>query len=67
MYGKQIDPDTAKEGFLSWAKNLGKKRYVILVFLENVEKIKPFNINKTGYGVSCAWLVVGDIKKVRNK
>lgn len=64
-YGKQIDPDSTKKSFLDWAKNLGKKRYVVLVFLKDVEKVEPFNINKKGYGISCAWLLVKDINNIK--
>ena len=42
------------------------KKYCILVFLKNPEKIKPFNINKKCYGAMAAWMMVskiGDIKK----
>ena len=30
-----------------------------------VEKISPFEISKQGFGISSAWLVVGDINRVR--
>lgn len=64
-YGKQIVPRIKENAFLSWAKNETGKRYCILIFLKNVKKIAPFNINKTGFGISSAWLVVGDITNVR--
>ncbi len=45
-----------------WAK---ERSYCILIFLKNPKKIEPFNIDKTGYGSACAWMCVGDIKKVK--
>lgn len=44
-----------------WAK---EKRYCTLIHLINPQEIKPFNINKKGFGMSSAWMCVGDIGKV---
>jgi len=41
-----------------------KKQYCILIFLEDVQKIKPFDIDKTGFGNACAWMTIKDIKKL---
>ena len=64
-YGKKIDPDSTEKEFLVWAGDLGKKRYVILIFLEDVQEVESFKIDKTGYGISCAWMAVGSIEKVK--
>lgn len=48
----------------SWAL---KRRYGILVFLEHPKALKPFTIDKTGYGNACAWMCVGDIGRVRTR
>lgn len=64
-YGNAISPNTSREQWDSWITKLTKKRYCILVFLNEVEKVSPFNIDKTGYGISSAWLAVGNIEKVR--
>ena len=41
------------------------KKYCLLIFLKNPERIKPFEINKTGFGMMSAWLVVEDIDKIK--
>ncbi len=41
------------------------KNYCILVFFNNVEKIEPFNINKTGFGSMSAWISVNNINKIK--
>ena len=64
-YGHEISPSTSKEQWSSWAKKQIKKNYCILVFLSDVEKIEPFNIDKTGFGISSAWLTVESIKKLK--
>jgi ASC-1-like (ASCH) protein len=43
------------------------KNYCILVFLENVQKIKPFNINKEGFGNACAWITIKDVSSIKEK
>jgi len=64
-YGKRISPNTSESEFKSWEKHIKNKRYCVLIFLQNVRKITPFNINKKGFGISSAWLTVGDIEKVK--
>jgi hypothetical protein len=64
-YGKQIAPNTLEDEFLAWGETANKKRYCILVFLTEIKKIEPFEVDKKGYGISSAWLCVGDIGKVR--
>lgn len=64
-YGNRISPNTTLEEWSAWGEKHTDKRYCILVFLTEVEKVTPFNINKSGYGISSAWLAVDDIDKVK--
>ena len=41
------------------------KNYCMLIFLTNPQKVKPFNIDKTGFGMMSAWLMVDDIEKIK--
>jgi ASC-1-like (ASCH) protein len=52
---------SGKELF-DWAR---KKRYCILIFLKDAAAVKPFYIDKTGYGNACAWMCVESIDKVK--
>jgi ASC-1-like (ASCH) protein len=52
------DPDKYYELFK-------EKNYCLLIFLENPEKIEPFNIDKTGYGSMSAWITVDDINQIK--
>ena len=59
-YGDKIClSKTRDEQFWEHFKN---KNYCILMFLKNVKKIEPFNINKKGYGLMNAWICVENIK-----
>jgi hypothetical protein len=61
-YGKKIAFSSNENAFIEWAK---KKNYCILVFLENVSAVKPFDIDKTGFGNACAWMVIENITKIK--
>jgi len=41
------------------------KNYCILIFFKNPKKIKPFNINKSGYGAMASWICVENISKIK--
>lgn len=59
-YAKQIafvDPDV-----FEWAR---KRKYCILIFLENPREIRPFPIDKTGFGNACAWIRVENINVIK--
>jgi ASC-1-like (ASCH) protein len=46
-------------------KYVSGKNYCILVFLNNVEKIEPFDIDKTGFGAMSAWISVDNISQLK--
>jgi ASC-1-like (ASCH) protein len=48
--------------FLKVFKN---KKYGILIFLKNPERVEPFEINKTGFGIMSAWISVDDINQIK--
>ena len=43
------------------------KKYCMLIFLKNPVKIKPFKIDKTGFGAMSAWITLDSISKIRVK
>jgi len=49
----------------SFAQEVNDKKYCTLIFLDNVEKIEPFSIDKAGYGVGCAWISVENIDTIK--
>ncbi len=65
QYGKAIAPNVTPEAWNLWAEKQESKKYCILVFLKNVKRVPSFNIDKTGYGISSAWLVVKDINQIK--
>jgi len=44
---------------------INNKKYAIFVYFINVKKVKPFKIDKRGFGSMSAWISIKDIDKVR--
>ncbi len=62
-YGK--DNGIEKEEISEFFERFRDKRYCILIFLKNPIAIKPFEIDKTGFGAMSAWITVDDISKIK--
>lgn len=60
-YGKEICILDIQEAL----NQVKTKKYCILAFMKNPEKITPFNIDKTGFGISSAWLCTDNIEKLK--
>ncbi|MFA4871887.1 MAG: ASCH domain-containing protein [Patescibacteria group bacterium] len=56
-----IEPEKIPEFF----ERFKDKKYCLLIFLKNPEKIPPFEINKTGFGIMSAWITVDSIKRIK--
>lgn len=41
------------------------KKYCLFIFLKDIQKVKPFQINKAGFGTMSAWMTVDSIKKIK--
>lgn len=41
------------------------KRYAIFIFLQNSQRIAPFDINKAGYGKKASWICVENVESLR--
>ena len=61
-YGSGIAFVNSLDKVYLWAK---KKKYCILIFLKNPQKVKPFTIDKKGFGNACAWITIDDINKIK--
>ncbi len=64
-YGKADGIEKERAGM--FFKLFRDKKYCILIFLKNPVKIKPFEINKEGFGAMSAWLTFDNIDKIKNK
>ncbi|TRZ64927.1 MAG: hypothetical protein D4Q79_00400 [Spirochaetia bacterium] len=62
-YGKD---DGIEKGKISeFFKRFKDKKYCILIFLKDPQEIKPFEIDKAGFGAMSAWITVDNIAKIR--
>ena len=41
------------------------KKYCMLIFLKDAKRIKPFDIDKTGFGAMAAWICVKNINQIK--
>ena len=58
-YGRNLGVD------ISYFENVKGKRYCILIFLKYVVRVRPFEIDKSGFGVRSAWICVNDVSEIR--
>ena len=54
---KKIPPEV-----LNYIRN---KNYAIFIYFDSVKEIKPFNVDKTGFGAMAAWITVNNINKIK--
>lgn len=52
---------------VSHASTLVGKNFCTLMFLEDVEEVESFQVNKRGYGLMAAWISVKSIDEIRKK
>ena len=62
-YGK--DDCIKREKIPEFFQRFENKKYCILIFLKNPIKIKPFDIDKTGFGAMSAWITADKISKLK--
>lgn len=55
----------AKEKIPEFFQRFKNKKYCLLIFLKHPQKIKPFEINKTGFGAMAAWITVKSISRIK--
>ena len=41
------------------------KKYCMLIFLKNPQKIEPFDIDKYGFGAMSAWISVDNVNRIK--
>ena len=62
-YGR--DDGIAKEKMEYFYELFSDKKYCLLIFLTRVEKVKPFGVDKSGFGQMAAWITVEDIDIIK--
>lgn len=59
------DDGLEKEKIPEFFERFKNKKYCILIFIKNPKEIKPFEINKTGFGAMSSWITIDDISKIK--
>ena len=42
------------------------KKYCVLIFLRNARRVRPFNVNKSGFGAMAAWMTMHTISSIKS-
>jgi ASC-1-like (ASCH) protein len=51
----------------SYYRMFRSKKYCLLIFLQKSQKLRPFEINKKGFGAMSAWLTVKSVNVLKKK
>jgi len=62
QYGK--DDGIGGKDIPEFYERFKDKKYCLLIYIKDVRKVSPFEINKKGYGAMARWICVGDIKNI---
>lgn len=62
-YGR--DDGITENDFQIYFNLFKDKKYCLLIFLENPQIIKPFEIDKRGFGAMAAWINVSSIELIK--
>lgn len=63
-FGK--DDGISKDKLPQYKELFKDKKYCLLIYLKNVERVNPFNIDKTGFGAMSAWISVNHVTQIVN-
>lgn len=61
-YGDEGLIDIQDKKAIDWATG---KNYAVLIWLKDTQPVKPFDINKKGFGSGCAWITLKNIDTIR--
>ncbi len=67
QYAKADGLGVNKKNINSYFELFKNKKYCLLVFLKDTEEIKPFEIDKSGFGAMAAWITVDNLDVVKKK
>lgn len=65
QYAKADGLGVNKKSINSFFQLFKNKRYCLLVFLKDPKQVKPFTINKSGFGAMASWITVDNLNKVK--
>ncbi len=62
-YGKEDGVYSAKIPYFE--KLFAAKKYCLLIFLKNPKSVKPFEVDKAGFGAMTAWITTSNVELIR--
>jgi ASC-1-like (ASCH) protein len=64
-YAENNGLGVVKENIQQFYELFKNKKYCLLIFLKNPKKVKPFEIDKSGFGAMAAWITIDKLSKVK--
>ena len=66
ILNKYAEDDGIEKRYIqSFYERFKDKKYCLLIFLKNPQKIKPFGIGKKGFGMMSAWISLEEVNQIR--
>jgi hypothetical protein len=76
---ENLDPEKVKKILVEFGSSIGiseaeyliffnlfkDKKYCILIFLDNVQEMTHFQIDKKGFGMQSAWITIDNINQIK--
>jgi len=59
------DDGIRKEDIPKFFKIFRNKKYCILIFLKNPVPVKPFGIDKSGFGAMTSWICIENVSRIK--
>ena len=59
------DDGIEEERIPEFFERFKQKRYCMLIYLKNVQRVVPFEIHKQGFGAMASWLCVDDMGRIK--
>ena len=65
QYAKADGLGVNKKDINSYFELFKNKKYCLLIFLKDPEEVKPFEIDKSGFGSMAAWITVDNLDRIK--
>lgn len=65
-YGKEDGLGISPADFEKYYQMFKDKKYCLIIFLKDPQKVEPFKINKSGFGAMTAWITVDNLDKIKH-
>jgi hypothetical protein len=66
-YGREDGLGVGEKDLGKYFERFKDKKYCIVIFLEKAKEVRPFQIDKKGFGAMSAWLTTTNLEKIKSE